>query len=71
MKIIGKLRPLPHPHTHVDEHGMIVKCYHKSKAILLSGSFWFGVTVSYPLEHFLWEQVWPFKLLTALMSGGH
>jgi hypothetical protein len=55
-------------HTHVDENGLIVKCYHKSKSALLSGGFWLGLTLGFPIEHFLWEKVWPFKLLTQYLG---
>uniref|UniRef100_E6QUU7 Uncharacterized protein n=1 Tax=mine drainage metagenome TaxID=410659 RepID=E6QUU7_9ZZZZ len=51
-------------HTHSDENGLMVKCYHKSKTVLLSVSFWLGLTLGFPVEHFLWEKIWPFKLLT-------
>jgi len=51
-------------HTHTDENGFMVKCYHKSKTVLLSISFWIGLTMGFPVEHFLWEKIWPFKLLT-------
>ena len=51
-------------HTHPNEEGFLVKCYHQSKSVLLSGAFWFGVTISFPLEHFIWEKVWPFKMIT-------
>jgi hypothetical protein len=55
-------------HTHVDENGLIVKCYHKSKSALLSGGFWLGLTLGFPIEHFLWEKAWPFKLLTRYLG---
>ena len=27
-------------------------------------SFWLGLTFGFPFEHFLWEHVWPFKLIS-------
>ena len=60
--------PLDAFHTHVDERGALVKCYHETKSILLSFSFWLGVTLSFPLEHFIWEKVWPFYMLTELLG---
>jgi len=51
-------------HTHVDESGFAVRCYHQCKTLLLSYSFWIGLTLGFPLEHFLWEKVWPFAALT-------
>ena len=44
-------------HEHTDENGFVVKCYHTCKSILRDGKFWIGVTVSFPLEHFLWTKV--------------
>lgn len=51
-------------HYHPNEHGLLVKCYHKGKKLLFTIEFWIGVTLSFPLEHFIWEKVWPFYLLT-------
>ena len=51
-------------HYHESEYGTFVKCYHKSKALLMSSSFWIGLTAGFPLEHYLWEKVWPFTVLT-------
>ena len=51
-------------HTHKDEKGLLVRCYHHSKNTLLSISFWLGVTLSFPLEHFIWTKVWPFAWIT-------
>lgn len=55
-------------HTHQTEHGLLVKCYHSCKNILLSGSFWLGVTLSFPIEHWLWTQVWPLNLLAQVFG---
>ena len=55
-------------HTHVTEHGVIVRCYHASKELLLRWQFWAGLTLGFPLEHLLWEKVWPFSLLTKWMG---
>lgn len=46
-----------HEHEHVTEDGMIVKCYHKCKSVLAEPAFWIGVTVTFPIEHFLWTKV--------------
>ncbi len=51
-------------HTHSDENGLIVKGYHPTETALLSFGFWLSLTLGFPVEHFLWEKVWPFKLLT-------
>ena len=44
-------------HEHIDEHGVLIKCYHKCRNVLTDYAFWIGITISYPLEHLLWEQV--------------
>jgi hypothetical protein len=51
-------------HYHLDENGIIVKCYHNSKLLFTDWKFWLGMTLGFPLEHFLWEKVWPFYLVT-------
>ena len=61
-------RTFDEAHEHIDEHGFVHKCYHKCKNVLKDTGFWIGVTVSFPLEHFLWEKVWPFSWLTGLMG---
>lgn len=45
------------PHFHKDEDGALVKCYHRCRNALTDYAFWVGITVSYPLEHLLWERV--------------
>jgi len=56
------------PHYHTTEDGWLVQCYHKSRAAVLSLGFWVGLTIGFPLEHLLWEKVWPFKLFTHWMG---
>ena len=51
-------------HYHKDEKGLLVKCYHSCRANFLNWGFWAGLTMGFPLEHVLWEKVWPFKLIT-------
>ena len=58
----------PQPHTHVDKHGFLVECYHSTKNVLFNVSFWLGVTLSFPLEHWLYEKVWPFTILTKFLG---
>lgn len=50
------------PHFHVNDEGFMVACYHKAKSNYLG--FLIGTTLSFPIEHFLYEKVWPFNLLT-------
>lgn len=56
------------PHYHVDERGFAVKCYHSCKTMLMNWQFWAGLTMGFPLEHLLWEKVWPFYLITKFMG---
>lgn len=51
-------------HTHLTEAGTWAKCYHKSKTLLGNWQFWIGLTFGFPLEHLLWEKVYPFSLIT-------
>lgn len=48
--------------------GKLVACYHQCKNILSGPGFWFGVTFSFPVEHWLWTRVYPFKLITEWMG---
>ncbi len=34
------------------------------RASVFNLSFWLGLTLGFPFEHFLWEHVWPFKLIS-------
>lgn len=56
------------PHYHKDEKGVLVKCYHECRSLLTDWKFILGVTLSFPIEHFIWEHVWPFSLITKLMG---
>jgi hypothetical protein len=55
-------------HTHKDEQGKLHKCYHRCKNALFSWQLWLGMTISFPFEHALYENVWPFKLVLELIS---
>lgn len=57
-----------HEHYHKDEHGVLVKCYHKCKNLLTDAAFWIGITISYPLEHMLWERIPGFSHLAHWMG---
>lgn len=52
------------PHFHVNEHGILVKCYHETRNQLASLSFWIGMTIGFPLEHFIWEKLPGFSAIT-------
>lgn len=56
------------PHYHIDERGFLVKCYHNGKALLLNWQFWTGLTLGFPLEHLIWEKLWPFSVITKLLG---
>lgn len=51
------------PHYHYNKEGILIRCYRHCSSLFTDYRFWIGVTISYPLEHFLWEHVWPFKLV--------
>lgn len=55
------------PHTHVNEHGGLVKCYHRCRNALTDYGFWVGLTIGYPLEHALYDHVYPFTLIRDLL----
>ena len=56
--------PLPgEGHTHVNEYGRAVRCYHACRSAVLSWQLWLGFTLSFPFEHALWEKVPPFNLI--------
>lgn len=58
-----------HSHTHTDERGALVKCYHQCVALLTNWQFWLGLTLGFPLEHYLWTKVWPFYEISRLIFG--
>jgi hypothetical protein len=37
---------------------------HGIRHTILRPAFWLGVTISFPLEHFIWEKLWPFSAIT-------
>ena len=41
---------------------------HKCKGIVTNWRFWLGLTMGFPLEHLLWEKVWPFMLLSRALG---
>ena len=43
-------------HSHVTEDGTLVKCYHKTKAMLLNVEFYVATVISFPIEHWLYEK---------------
>lgn len=61
--------PQCHEHEHVTKDGFVVKCYHECRSLFTDWRFILGITISYPFEHFIWEHIWPFMLLTQLLNG--
>lgn len=55
-------------HYHKNERGFAVKCYHSCKNFVLSWQLWLGFTLSFPIEHFIWEKLWPFYLVTKFLG---
>jgi hypothetical protein len=51
-------------HYHAAGNGIFVRCFHTSRALLTNWQFWAGLTLGFPLEHALWERVWPLSLVT-------
>ena len=49
-------------HYHPTAIGLVA-CWHKCKSCLTDLSFWIGVTVSFPLEHVIWEKSPPFNYI--------
>jgi hypothetical protein len=56
------------PHLHTTETGLLVRCYHSTRAVCLRYSFWIGMTVGFPIEHFLYERVPPFTWIAQWMG---
>jgi len=56
------------PHFHEDERGLLVRCYHSAKTEVLRVGFWVGLTLGFPLEHYLYDHVWPFTLVRQLLG---
>lgn len=55
-------------HYHPDESGLLHKCWHRCRTSVLQPGFWLGVTLSFPLEHLIWERLWPLNLLTKALG---
>lgn len=64
-----KIETLPtEPHYHRNQQGKLVACYHVCRSVFLSPGFWWGTTLSFPIEHYLYTKVWPFTLITKLLG---
>jgi hypothetical protein len=49
---------------YVRGNGRISLIPHAVRHTLFRWSFWLGLTMGFPFEHWLWLYVWPFKLVT-------
>ena len=52
----------------VQARGLPGKGWIRVRTFLLNPSFWLGVSLSFPLEHFFWEKLWPMDLLTRFLG---
>lgn len=59
--------PAGKPHFHLNEGGFMVKCYHRARVNPVL-AFVVGTMISFPLEHYLYEKVWPFTLITTWLG---
>ena len=55
-------------HYHRGPKGKLVACYHTCHSVLASPAFWIGTFITWPVEHYVWEHVWPFQLLASAMG---
>lgn len=55
-------------HVHITKQGILVKCYHKCRTQVLSVGFWAGMTLGYPLEHGLYDHVFPFTWIAKVFG---
>lgn len=62
---VVKDQPKKKFHIHLDENGFPVRCYHDCKNIVRQPSFWILTTLSFPIEHGIWE------LIYRLFGWGH
>lgn len=44
------------------------RCYHSCRSTVSQPNFWIGLTLGWPLEHFLYEHVWPFTWIARLLG---
>jgi hypothetical protein len=42
--------------------------FHAIRHTILRPAFWLGLTMGFPVEHFLWERIWPFTVVTKLLG---
>jgi hypothetical protein len=66
--------PRTKPHYHKDENGFLVQCYHVChkglrgvKETLMSPAFWVATTLTWPIEHFIYDHIPPFSWIGHLI----
>lgn len=55
-------------HYHQTAVDGVVFCWHKCRSAILSPGFWIGTTLGFPVEHYIWDHIWPFYLITKWMG---
>lgn len=48
---------------------LCLKIPHSIRHTILRPAFWLGFTLGFPIEHLLWERVWPFSWITKHWLG--
>lgn len=68
------------PHLHFNERtGKYVECFHEDESkinsamrqarqLLTNWQFWLGMTISFPIEHWLWTKLWPLAEISHYMG---
>lgn len=55
-------------HARAKARGWLAKGSSATRKYLTQPSFWLGTLLSFPIEHFIWEKIWPFDVLTKLLG---
>jgi hypothetical protein len=56
-------------HFHEVKPGLVVRCYHKCRGLLMQWQFWAGMTLGFPVEHFIWMHVYPLSIVGHWIMG--
>lgn len=56
------------PHFHMNEQGLLVACYHTAKPTFPFFKWLFVLTVTFPIEHLMWEHLPPLVKLLAWLN---
>lgn len=55
-------------HYHQSAADGVIFCWHKCRSILFSPGFWLGTTLGFPIEHLIWQKLWPFYLVSQVLG---